>query len=214
MDPRSRIRELRGLYLVLTSPRIPHVELAAAAVERRVPVIQLREKDLDDAALTELARSLSEITAGSDTLFIVNDRPDIAALVSAGGVHVGTSDVDPAAARTLVGPSAIVGVSANTPTEILRARDAGADYIGVGPIFATGTKPDASRPIGLSGLADAGETLAGLPTVAIGGITAKNARSVLATGAEFVAVVSDVCFAPDPVRALDRFLAAIQPGAA
>jgi len=209
-DRRSRIRELRGVYLVLTSPRIPHVDLAAAAVERRVPVIQLREKDLDDAALTELARSLVEVTAGSDTLFIVNDRPDVAALVSADGVHVGASDTDPLKARALVGPSAIVGVSANTPAEIARARDAGTDYVGIGPVFATTTKPDASEPIGLSGLADAARAFPGLPTVAIGGITAENAAGVLAAGAEFVAVISEVCFAPDPIEALDRLLTAVR----
>lgn len=198
-----------GLYLVITEPAIPHATLAAAAVARAVPVIQLREKHLPDEELGALARALVQATRGSETLFILNDRPDLAAAVGADGVHVGRDDTDAATARRIVGPDAIVGVSANTPDEIEAAVRAGADYVGVGPIYPTATKPDACPPIGTQGLLTVTHAAVALPTVAIGGITRANAPEVLEAGADYVAVVSAICHADDPVKALDAFLSAL-----
>lgn len=211
--PRLRIAEGGGLYLVVTGPRIEHAALVRAAVERAVPVIQLREKGLPHEALAALARSYVEATRGSDTLFILNDRPDLAAAVGADGVHVGRDDVDPERTRRIVGPDAIVGVSGNTPQEVAAAARAGADYVGVGPVYPTATKPDARTPIGIDGLATAAQAAQGLPTVAIGGITRANARGVLEAGADYVAVVSAVCHADDPVAALDAFLRTLSEAA-
>ena len=208
-SPRERLAERGGLYLVITKPLVPHLSLAAAAVARSVPVIQLREKDLPDPELTALARSLAEATRGSDTLFIVNDRPDVAAAVGADGVHVGPSDADPASARLIVGPEAIVGVSGNTPRETALAVRAGADYVGAGPVYPTATKPDARRPIGVAGIRAIADAVPEVPLVAIGGLSADNAPAVLAAGADYAAVVSAICQARAPIETLDRFLAAI-----
>jgi thiamine-phosphate diphosphorylase len=201
-----------GLYLVLTEPRVPHATLARAAVERGVPALQLREKTLPDDELVALARTLRHVAADTGTLFIVNDRADVAAEVGADGVHVGRADMDPLSARAIVGPNAIVGLSANTVDEVAAARAAGADYVGVGPVFPTATKPDASEPVGLEGLRTIAAAGPGLPVVAIGGLDAGNAADVLRAGADFVAVVSAVCFADDPLVALDELLSSIQPG--
>ena len=194
---------------MMTAPRIPHAELARAAVDRNVPVIQLREKEIDDDALVDLARELVEVTKNTGTLLIVNDSPRVAAAAGADGVHVGTSDVNAPEARAIVGADAIVGLSSHAPGEAEAAREAGADYIGVGPIFPTQTKPDAEEPIGLAGLAEIALAVPEIPKVAIGGLGASNALATLDAGADYVAVVSAVCHADDPVAALDDLLAAI-----
>jgi len=209
---RMEIIERGGLYLVLTEPRVPHAALASAAVERGVPVLQLREKDLPDRELVTLARTLRDITAETETLLIINDRADVAAEVGADGVHVGRTDLDPMSARAVVGPNALLGLSANTVDEIAAARAAGADYVGVGPIFPTATKPDAREPVGLDGLRGIAASGPRLPVVAIGGLDGGNAVEVLEAGADFVAVVSAVCFAHDPVAALDELQASIKSG--
>lgn len=208
------VRSGRGLYLVLTSPTIPHVELARAAVVRGVPMLQLREKRLPDDRLLALAGEIAGATRGTDTLFIVNDRPDVAAAVGADGVHLGQTDESIAVARELMRPGTIVGLSARTPEEAEAAARSGADYTGVGPVFPTGTKPDALAPIGLDGLRTAIERTPDIPTAAIGGVTHERAPAVLAAGARYAAVISDICFADDPIAAMDRFLGQIGPDAA
>jgi thiamine-phosphate pyrophosphorylase len=195
-----------GLYLILTAPAIPHEELMASAIDRRVPIVQLREKELPEAALMNLARRLADLTKGSDTVFIVNDRPDVAAAVGADGVHLGRSDARPRDARRLLEPGRIVGVSGSTAGEAIAARAAGADYIGVGPIYATTTKPDARAPVGTDRIRVVAAAVPELPIVAVGGIDVGSATSVIEAGADYVAVVSAICHAPDPVAALDTFL--------
>jgi thiamine-phosphate pyrophosphorylase len=207
-DSRELLSAGSGLYLVLTGPVIPHVELALAACQRGVGIIQLREKDLDDEDLVRLARELSDLTRNYDTLFIVNDRPDIAAACGADGVHVGQGDVGIGVARAALRPDAIVGVSVRTPEEAEAARSAGADYVGVGPVFPTDTKADALEPIWLPGLREVSERVPGLPIAAIGGITSDRAPGVIAAGASYVAVISAVCHARDPVSAIDDFVKA------
>lgn len=197
------------MYLVVTSPVIPHVELAAAACERGVPLLQLREKTLPDGDLVRLALDIADVTRDTDTLFIVNDRPDIAAAAGADGVHVGQGDESVASARDLLGSDALIGLSAHTPDEAEAARAAGADYVGIGPVFHTDTKPDALSPIGLAGLRSVAGRVPELPGVAIGGVTRELAAGVIEAGARYVAVISAVCHADDPVRAMDEFLSAI-----
>ena len=200
----------KGLYLILTGPHIPHIELVRAAVERRVPVVQLREKHLEDEALTDLARSLAAATRGTETLLVVNDRPDIALAAAADGVHVGSSDIDAGIARRIVGPDRLVGISTHTPADAVAARQAGADYVGIGPVFETSTKPDAEPPIGLARLRAVARAVPDLPKVAVGGISSLTAPDVMAVGADYVGVVSAVCHADDPIAALDAMLLALR----
>lgn len=211
ISPKERLLRGGGLYLILTSPVIPHVELAAAACERGVPALQLREKDLPDEELAALVGEIADVTRGTSTLLIINDRPDIAAAAGADGVHLGRSDASIATARSVLGRNTLVGLSTRTPDEAEAARVAGADYIGVGPVFPTGTKPDALAPIGLAGLQAVAARVPNLPKVAIGGITCSSAAEVLDAGAQYVAVISAVCHAEDPVAALDAFQSQIGP---
>jgi thiamine-phosphate pyrophosphorylase len=201
--PRRDLAGRRGLYLVLTNPGVPHEELARAAAERRVPILQLREKDLPDRDVLALAVSLRRVTAETGTLLIVNDRPDIAAAADADGVHLGQDDLDPASARKLLGPDKVIGISTNTVEEVPAAAAAGADYIALGPVFPTPTKPDTRRSIGLDGLSERARLAPGTPKVAIGGLNATNAAAALEAGADFVAVISAVCGAEDPAAAID-----------
>jgi thiamine-phosphate pyrophosphorylase len=203
------LRDGRGLYLIITRPAIPHVELVAAAVDLGVPVVQLREKEASEDELTELASRLAAVARGSRTLFVVNDRPRVALRSGADGVHVGREDASTESARLTLGDDLVVGVSGNTPEEADEALAAGADYLGVGPIFPTSTKPDARSPIGLEGLRRVVEARRELPTVAVGGIDLERAPSVITAGARYVAVVSAVCHAPDPLRALRTLNAAL-----
>jgi thiamine-phosphate pyrophosphorylase len=208
-SPRNAIRSGRGLYLIVTSPNIPHDELVRAAVERRVPVVQLREKDAPADEVARLASELRGVTTGTDTLLIVNDRPEAALEALADGVHVGRDDTRPEEARLLMGDSRVLGVSGNTVEEARAAQAAGADYLGLGPVFPTSTKQDARTPVGLGGLARVATEVPDLPIVAVGGIDASNAASVVRAGAAYVAVVSAICFADDPVLAMDELLAVL-----
>lgn len=208
-DPRELLNAGGGLYLILTSPVVPHAELAAAACERGVAAIQLREKSMENDALVRLALEIASTLRDSRTLFIVNDRPDTALASGADGVHLGRSDTGIKEARELLGPRAIVGLSTRTPDEAAEARRAGADYIGVGPVFPTDTKPDALEPIGLEGVRAVSERVPDIPRVAIGGITSERARGVVEAGAQYVAVISAVCHADDPVAAIDDFVSRI-----
>jgi thiamine-phosphate pyrophosphorylase len=202
-----RERFTLGLY-VLTDERLSRgrstVDVVAAAIRGGADAIQLRAKELTAREQLDLGRALRRITRDAGVLFIVNDRADIAVAVDADGVHVGPDDLPPDAARAVVGPERIVGVSAGTVAEALAARDAGADYLGVGAIFGTTTKLDAGAPVGPARIAEIRRRVE-LPIVGIGGIDAGNVAAVIAAGADGAAVVSAVV-AADDVEAAARDL--------
>jgi thiamine-phosphate pyrophosphorylase len=140
------------------------------------------------------------------TLFVVNDRIDIALAIDADGVHIGQDDMPYEAVRRLLGKDRIIGVTVHTPAEARDAEVAGADYLGVSPIFPTGTKLDAGDAIGTNGLATIARA-AGIPVVAIGGITLANAPDVIAAGAHAICAISAVVASDDPCREMKRFMA-------
>jgi thiamine-phosphate pyrophosphorylase len=186
-----------------------HRDVAVAAIEGGATAIQLRAPELEDRELIPLAVQLRALCRAAGVLFIVNDRPEVAAQVGADGVHVGQRD-DPAAARRRVHRDAVVGISVEDLAQAHAAAAAGADYLAV-TVWSTATKSDAvpMGPAMLAGVAAA----SGLPVVGIGGIDATNAAAVLAAGAAGVAVISAVAAAPDPVAAtaelrlaVDRYL--------
>lgn len=179
-----------------------HVEVIHAAIEGGATIIQYRQKEGTTRRLVEEAQALRKLTWQADIPFIVNDRLDVALAVEADGVHVGQDDMPATFARRLMG-ARIVGVSVTNLQEALQAERDGADYLGVGPIFATPTKPDAAPPIGLEGLAEICRSVS-IPVVAIGGINVHNAAAVIAAGADGVAVVSAVVAAPDVAAAARR----------
>ncbi|HVW37850.1 MAG TPA: thiamine phosphate synthase [Pirellulales bacterium] len=175
-------------------------ELIAAGVD----IIQLRDKRLADRELLERARRLRELTAGTSTLFIMNDRADLAAIAGADGVHVGQDELSVAEARTIVGPGALIGVSTHSLAQAKHAEADGADYIGVGPTFASTTKHfDASQLTGLE-LLRAVASAVRLPAFAIGGIGPDKGRQVLAAGFSRIAVSGAVVFASDPAAAIGK----------
>jgi len=184
------------------------LQTARAALAGGASVIQLREKNAPDKEVLATAAELRELTDEMDRLFIVNDRPDIAAIVGADGVHLGQDDLPIAEARRLLRPGAIVGRSTHSLAQARAAVNEGADYIGFGAIFETATK---DNPI-VVGPEQLKEVLAevSLPVVAIGGITADNVGQLTAVGAKCVAVSSAICSADDPKAAVAAIASALR----
>ncbi|MGA2265981.1 MAG: thiamine phosphate synthase [Phycisphaerae bacterium] len=198
------------LYVLIT-PKLCHGsvrETTRSAIAGGADAIQLRYKGGCDAEFLAMAAELRELTDDTGKLFIVNDRPDIAALVGADGVHLGQGDLAVADARRLLRPGAIVGRSTHSLEQACGAVTEGADYVSVGPIFPTTTK-DAGPAVGVALLAEVGRQIS-LPIVPVGGITAKNAEKVLAAGAQRLAVSSAVCSAADPQAAAEALRAKIK----
>lgn len=166
-------------------------------------MIQLRLKDVDSRELTGIARMLVRALT---IPVVVNDRADVALAAGAAGVHVGVDDIPAAALRRVVPPGFIIGASVGSDDEV--AASAGADYVGIGPVFATLSKPDAGSAIGTEEFARLARRAA-LPAVAIGGIDALNCREALGAGATGVAVIRAIFAASDPERAARELSSAI-----
>ena len=206
------------LYLVVGSDVTqgrPLDEVVTAAVRGGATLVQLREKALGDAELVEAARALKGRLAPLGVPLIINDRVEVARAAGADGVHLGQDDLDAARARRILGPAGLIGVSAGTAEEAARIDRGLADYVGIGAVYATATKPDAGPPIGLAGLAALAATLRPLPVVAIGGIGVREAAQVMAGGAaDGIAVVSAICGAQDPEAAARTLRREIDAGRA
>ena len=189
-----------SLYLV-TDRRLSlgrsTVEVVAAAVSGGVTCVQLREKHCSTREFLEEARRVRELLAGTGVPLIINDRLDVALAVGADGVHLGQNDLPVADARRLVGERLVIGISAESVADAIRAEAEGADYIGVSPVFTTPTKMDTAPPLGLEGLREIRRAVS-LPLVAIGSIRHDNAAEVLRAGADGLAVVSAIVSAPCP----------------
>lgn len=184
------------------------VEICRAALDGGITTIQLRAKSWTDQQLLDAALELGPLCRAAGALFIVNDRVDIALASGAGGVHLGVDDLPVAVARRLLGPDAVIGYSPESDDDRQRAEVAGADYLGVGPVYGTGTKPDAGKAIGLDGLRRV-VSATSLPVIGIGGITIERAAEVVSTGAVGVAVVGAVFLADDPAAAANRLREAL-----
>ena len=191
----------------------PVLEVARALLAAGVRLIQYREKRLPAGAMLAECRELRRMTREAGACFIVNDHVDIAMLVEADGVHVGQDDLPVPEVRRLVGPEMIIGLSTHSPEQAPAAVAAGADYIGVGPIFATQTKEDVVAPVGFAYL-DWVAAHIRLPFVAIGGIKAWNAADVAAHGADCCALVSALVGAENIGAAVACVREAIQAGKA
>jgi thiamine-phosphate pyrophosphorylase len=197
MDRRDRLQSAR-LYLVCDAR--PEAFLRAA-LRGGVDIVQLRDKTLDDEGLVDAARVFREVADEFGALFVLNDRPDLVAACDADGVHVGQDDATPAAARAAVGPERIVGRSTHAPAQADAARwDADVDYMAVGPVHATPTKP--GRPAaGLGFVEWAARHVRERPWFAIGGLDAGNVGEVVARGARRIVVVRAITEATDPEAA-------------
>jgi thiamine-phosphate pyrophosphorylase len=198
-----RLAETR-LY-VLIDGRQHEAEFAGlieTLVTAGVDAIQLRDKQLEDRALLNRARQLRELTAGTKTLFIMNDRPDLAVLAQADGVHVGQEELSVKDARSIVGPKMLVGISTHSIEQARQAVLDGANYIGVGPTFPSGTKTF-DKFVGVELLKQVAAEIR-LPAFAIGGITQENLPRVVATGIHRVAIAGAVIEAVDKAAAISQ----------
>jgi thiamine-phosphate pyrophosphorylase len=173
------------------------VQRACACVRGGATMVQLRLKDASPRTQVEVARALIAALP-ADVPLIMNDRADLALAAGAAGVHVGADDLPAATVRRLVGPGLIIGVSVGSDAEAVQAADA--DYVGIGPVYATASKGDAGAAIGVAEL----QRLAALcarPAVAIGGIDASNAGALIGAGVRGIAVIRALFSAPDPEQA-------------
>lgn len=172
-------------------------EVVKESLEGGATFIQLREKNLDDETFFEEAKELQELCREYNVPFIVNDNVDIALKMNADGIHVGQSDMEAGNVRALLGPDKIIGVSAATVDEAVLAEKRGADYLGVGAVFPTGSKDDA-RDVDYKTLKEICNAVS-IPVVAIGGITKDNIKELAGSGIEGIAVISAI-YAQDDIK--------------
>jgi thiamine-phosphate pyrophosphorylase len=195
---------MKGYYFI-TDCRLSRAGNAgdvAQALGAGVRMVQHRDKEADSAAMIAEARLLRRLCR--EALFLINDRVDVALAVDADGVHLGQEDLHYREARRLLGEKKIIGITVNTMEQAVEAARLGADYLGVSPIFATQTKPDAGEPAGLDLLREI-RALVSLPLIAIGGITLDNAPDVIEAGADGVCAISAVVTQPDVGEAIAEF---------
>ena len=186
------------------------LDVARAALSGGAPAIQLRMKDAPAREMAGLARALLAETRRAGALLFVNDRVDVALAAGADGAHVGQDDLPAAAARAIAPPGFLLGVSAETAELARQAQADGADYVGVGPVYATGSKADAGDAVGVERVAEVAAAVR-IPVVGIGGIGIPNAPPVIRAGAAGLAVISAVLRADDP-EAAARALVAVARG--
>ena len=200
-----------SLYLVTNrnlSLGRPTVDVVKAAVSGGVSCVQLREKECSTREFITEAKMLQNVLRFKYIPLIINDRVDVALAVAADGIHLGQSDMPIKDARRLVGDSMIIGISAESVDDALEAENAGANYIGISPVFSTTTKKDIATPLGLKGVRAIREAVQ-IPLVAIGGIGQENAVDVMNAGADGLAVVSAIVSAPCPETAARNLFQAV-----
>ena len=187
-----------------TSPQVSLYDQVCAAIDGGVSCVQLREKQLDESDFLAQARLIGKLCRARRVPFIINDNVEIAAQTGADGVHVGQEDLEAGRTRELLGPDKLIGVSAHSVEEALAAQAAGADYLGVGAAFATGTKTDA-KPISRETIR-AITAAVDIPVVAIGGISHDNILELKNCGLDGVAVVSALFAQADVKAAAEELL--------
>lgn len=201
---------LPRLYVILDAALIPssEIECAVSLAEAGVRMLQYRNKSATARELLENGKELASALAPRSVTLIVNDRPDVAALCGAEGVHVGQDDLEVEAARRVVGPEKYIGVSTHNLEQFQQARTTTADYIAVGPIFSTSSKANPDPVVGTELLRRV-RGLTDKPIVAIGGITLEKAPEVIEAGADSVAVISGILSAPNPAERARQFIKAL-----
>ena len=211
MRPIGRLHVLTDTEL---QTKFTHLELARLAISGGADTIQFRQKTGTTRELILVARELKKLCDEAGATFIVNDRVDVALAVGAAAVHLGQADFPIPLARELLGPDRVVGGSASTLEEARKCLAEGADYVGFGPVYPTGSKADAAPAAGLDLLREVARA-SPRPVIAIGGVGIGNLPEVLGAGAHGIAVISAVCCQPDPesaARALRAALDAVVAG--
>jgi thiamine-phosphate pyrophosphorylase len=198
---------LPRLYVILDAAllSVPEGDCAQGLAEAGVRLLQYRNKTASARELLRVSRELAALLHVRGVSFFVNDRPDVAVLAGADGVHVGQEDLDVEQARAVVGPEKWIGVSTHNLEQFRRAAETSADYIAVGPIFSTSSKQHADPVVGTELICKV-RSLTDKPIVAIGGITLERAVEVLFAGADCVAVISDILRAAHPGARARQYL--------
>ena len=203
MHPSRLTRSLRFYFITdHQAPALSALDQVRAALQGGASFVQYRNKNFHLSAYEELRR-IRDVCRTNGVPLVINDDVLLAKAIGADGVHLGQADGNPGEARKVLGPAALIGISVSTPEELGRTDLAPCDYVGSGPVYATGTKADAKAVRGLAGLQEIVQQ-AHLPVVAIGGITAARAADCLRAGAAGVAVISAVSRASDPIEAAAR----------
>jgi thiamine-phosphate pyrophosphorylase len=206
--PSERVASVRIYLITDGSPSVRPIEtFLAEAVAGGVGMVQLRERTLDDRSLLDVARRCASTCRRLGVPFIVNDRPDVALLAGADGVHLGQDDLPAADARRIVGADAIIGLSTHSPAQVDAARSSPVDYIGVGPVWATPTKPGRAAA-GLE-LVRYAAAHAAMPFFAIGGIDPSTAADVVGAGAKSVSVLRWIAQSGEPRAAARAMMQAL-----
>jgi thiamine-phosphate pyrophosphorylase len=202
---------LPRLYVILDAALItfPESDCALSLAEAGVRLLQYRNKSAPARRYLDSSRELAETLRPRGVSFFVNDRPDVAALAGATGVHVGQEDLDVEQARRVVGRDRLVGVSTHNLEQFKRAAASSADYIAVGPIYDTSTKANLDPVVGVDLLRRV-RRLSDKPVVAIGGITLEHAASVIEAGADSIAVISGILRASDPGQRARQYIKTLE----
>jgi thiamine-phosphate pyrophosphorylase len=219
----SQLSRLHGLYAIADDGFAERPEallrLVDAFLRGGARVIQLRCKKLGSRELLALARAAVALCKPSEALLFLNDRPDLAALAGADGVHLGQEDLPLAEARKIVGPDVLLGLSTHSEAELDRAISQGANCVGFGPAFATQTKTATAPgsaplppPHGIVGVQTIVARAGQVPVIAIGGIDEARAEELAAAGVTCIAAISELCRAPDPLAKTRAFVDAIDRG--
>jgi thiamine-phosphate pyrophosphorylase len=191
----------QGLYLILSEPAAGYLRLARMAVAAGLPAIQLRYKGSDMHRCLSLAKGLHEITKDTRTLLIVNDRPDVALLANADGIHLGQADLPAEAVRRLIGPRKLLGLSTHNLDQVCRAAQLPVDYIGFGPLYPTTSKADPDPTTGLETYFEARQ-ISPHPVVAIGGLNPARLAHLGTAACPHPAMISAIADASDPQAAM------------
>lgn len=201
-----------SLYLVTDRDILNGRDLCRAveeSIKGGVTLVQLREKFIDDEKFLEIAKELQKVTKKYNIPLIINDNVKIAKIIDAEGVHIGQSDESLEEARAELGPDKIIGVSVGSIEEAQKAEAGGADYLGIGTVFFTGSKKDINEPLGLKNLEKIVHSVK-IPSVAIGGIHLDNVKDVMKTGIDGVAVISEILGKEDVKKASEVLLSFIK----
>ena len=203
---------LPRLYVILDAAlvTVPETECAQRLAAAGVCLLQYRNKGASARELFESSKRLSSLLIPQGVTFVVNDRADVAFAAEASGVHVGQEDLGVEEARLVVGAARFVGVSTHNLEQFQRAAASSADYIAVGPIFATGTKSNPDPVVGTQFIRRV-RPITDKPIVAIGGITLERAPEIIESGADSVAVISDILGAPEPAMRARQYIDLLGP---
>jgi len=176
-----------GIYIIITNPTLPYARIAEICVEKEIRMLQLREKTLPDKEIIKIGKLIKNITQGSKTNFVINDRPDIAAICEADYVHLGQDDMKIDEVRRLF-PNLKIGLSTHSIQQAKEALAKNPDYIAFGPIYSTNAKAKPDPPVGTGLLAQVVK-MSAVPVVAIGGIFPENIREIINAGAKSFAFI-------------------------